>query len=74
MMIMATAVTNPMTDINVVDIGIKTDQMMKNLRDKDQLAATNEAERTKTKVDTLNTNVAALQAVNAELKGTERER
>ena len=42
---------------------------MQDLRDKDQLAATNEATRTKTKVDTLSTNVAALQAVNAELKG-----
>jgi len=43
---------------------------LQNLRDKDQLAASNEAKLTKTKVDTLNTNVAALQAVNAELKAS----
>jgi len=49
---------------------VKALQQLQDLRDKDQLAATNEATRSKTKVDTLSTNVAALQAVNAELKAS----
>ena len=54
---------------NCAFFSVQVVKTLQGRRDEDQVAIAKEAKRTKSEIATLNDNVAALQAVNADLKG-----